>query len=76
MTAAAPAAGECCDALRGVLSSQDFEPLFSLEDDGRIYMTVGLGETEEDGAGLLDHIMNYCPFCGAKATSGDDGETG
>ncbi|MDZ4790485.1 MAG: hypothetical protein SGJ17_04650 [Hyphomicrobiales bacterium] len=67
--------GECCETMRGILASDDFEPLFSLEDDGAIYITVGLGETEEDGAGLMDHVMSYCPFCGAKQPEPREGET-
>ncbi len=68
------APGECCDTMRGILGSDDYEPLFSLEEDGAIYITVGLGETEEDGAGLLDHVMSYCPFCGTRQPEPQDAE--
>ncbi len=68
-------AGECCETLRGILEADDYEPLFSLEDNGSIYITVGLGESEEDGAGLLDHVMSYCPFCGTRQPEASDAET-
>jgi hypothetical protein len=54
----------CCKALKEALQDVP-NPSFTFDEEGRLYLTVGLVETEE-GLGYLDQIANFCPFCGSK----------
>lgn len=68
--------GTCCSELREVLSSEDFEPLLYVADDGVLYMSIGVFESEdedgaddddeEEGPSFLDHPVYCCPFCGTR----------
>lgn len=74
--------GTCCDDLKEVLASEDFDPLIAVGDDGVLYMSVGVVDMEEGEVNMVDHPVFFCPFCGtklqtpeeveAKAGSGDD----
>lgn len=62
--------GSCCTSLKDALSGGEgedgFEPLFSVGDDGVLYMSVGLVEMDEDESGMMEHPVFFCPFCGTK----------
>lgn len=59
--------GSCCDGLKDALAGEDFEPLLAVDEDGVLYMSVGLLETEaEDEPNMVDHPVFFCPFCGTK----------
>ena len=66
--------GSCCDNLREAMQSEDFEPLISTDDDGVLYMSVGLlGPDEEDeDANTIDYPVFFCPFCGTKLQTPED----
>jgi hypothetical protein len=56
--------GKCCEGLKDAMSGEDFDPLIGVGDDGVLYMAIGLVEVDEDGPGMLDHPVFFCPFCG------------
>jgi hypothetical protein len=58
--------GSCCESLKAALSGGDFEPLMTIDNDGVLYVTVGLVEMDTDEPGMLDHPMFFCPFCGTR----------
>ena len=59
--------GSCCDGLKDAIAGEDFEPLIAVYEDGVLYMSVGLLETEqEDEPNMVDHPVFFCPFCGTK----------
>lgn len=58
--------GNCCDELKEALEGGDFEPMFTVGEDGILYMAVGFIELEDDEAGTIDHPIFFCPFCGTK----------
>lgn len=59
--------GSCCKELKEAMSGEEFEPLIAVgEDDGVLYMSVGLVEMEDDEPGMVDHPMFFCPFCGTR----------
>ena len=59
--------GGCCEIMKDVLESEDFEPLVAEDENGVLYMSIGLVETEqEDEPNMVDHPVFFCPFCGAK----------
>lgn len=60
--------GSCCEAMRDAIAGEDFEPLFTIGDDGILYMAVGLVSIEDDEdeePGMIDHPVFFCPFCGS-----------
>ena len=68
--------GTCCELLAGAMSEDDFEPLFTVGEDGILYMAVGLldgdpDDDEDDEAGMVDHPVFFCPFCGTKLQDPD-----
>lgn len=63
--------GSCCGELREAMSGDQFEPLISVGDDGILYMSVGLIELDDEEAGMVDHPVLFCPFCGAELQSAD-----
>jgi hypothetical protein len=72
-----PALGSCCEDLKEALSSEDFDPLFSISDEGILYMSIGLipSEDGEDGdANVVDHPVFFCPFCGTHVQTVEDVE--
>lgn len=65
--------GSCCTELKEAMSSEDFEPLITVSEDGVLYMSVGLIDVEdEEEAGMVDHPMFFCPFCGTKLQSPEE----
>lgn len=71
--------GSCCDGLKDALAGEDFEPLLAVDEDGVLYMSVGLLETEaEDEPNMVDHPVFFCPFCGTKLQTPEevDAKTG
>ena len=70
--------GSCCEAMKDAIAGDDFEPLFTVGDDGVLYMAVGLVNMEEDGEeeepGMIDHPVFHCPFCGTKLQTPDEVE--
>ena len=59
--------GSCCEDLKDVLESDEFEPLIAADDDGILYMSIGLVDAEEeDEPNMVDHPVFFCPFCGTK----------
>jgi hypothetical protein len=71
--------GNCCEILKDVLESDEFEPLIAADDNGILYMSIGVVDVEkEDEANMVDHPVFFCPFCGSKLqTPGEvDAKTG
>lgn len=65
--------GSCCVELKEAMNSEDFEPLITVSEDGVLYMSVGLIDVEdEEDAGMVDHPMFFCPFCGTKLQSPEE----
>jgi hypothetical protein len=56
--------GSCCEGLKDVLTSDEFEPLIAVDDSGVLYMSVGMLDAESDEANMVDHPVYFCPFCG------------
>ena len=56
--------GGCCETMKDVLTSEEFEPLIA-DEEGVLYMSIGLMEAEkEDEPNMVDHPVFFCPFCG------------
>jgi hypothetical protein len=65
--------GGCCEVLKDVLHSEDFEPLIAEDDDGVLYMSIGLVEAEkEEDPNMVDHPVFFCPFCGTKLQTAEE----
>jgi hypothetical protein len=64
--------GSCCENLKDAMAGDEFEPLISVDDDGVLYMSVGLLEADEDEPNMIDHPIFFCPFCGTKLQSPED----
>ena len=59
--------GSCCEGLKDALTNEDFEPLMAVDDQGVLYMSVGLLDAEGDQEpNMVDHPVYFCPFCGTK----------
>jgi hypothetical protein len=59
--------GGCCEIMKDVLESEEFEPLVAEDDNGILYMSIGLVDAEqEDEPNMVDHPVFFCPFCGTK----------
>ena len=70
--------GSCCETMKDVLHSDEFEPLVA-EEEGVLYMSIGLMEAEkEDEPNIVDHPVFFCPFCGSKVQTPEevDAQTG
>ena len=63
----------CCSALDAVLTADEFEPCFTVDDDGVLCLTVGITDMEEDEPTLVLEPIIFCPFCGTRLQAGDDG---
>lgn len=69
--------GTCCELLSGAMAEDDFEPLITVGEDGILYMAVGLigdepaDDDDDDEAGMVDHSIFFCPFCGTKLQDPD-----
>ena len=65
--------GGCCEIMKDVLESEEFEPLLAEDEAGILYMSIGLVETEqEDDPNMVDHPVFFCPFCGTKLQSPEE----
>ncbi|MGH6816102.1 MAG: hypothetical protein ACREC6_10375 [Hyphomicrobiaceae bacterium] len=64
--------GSCCGELKQAMTGDDFDPLIMVGEDGILYLAVGLIDLEDDGSGMVDHPLFYCPFCGTKLQDADD----
>jgi hypothetical protein len=60
--------GDCCENLKEAMQGEDFEPLIAVDDDGVLYLSVGLLglDGEQDEANTIDYPIFFCPFCGSK----------
>lgn len=59
--------GSCCDMLKEAMSEAEFDPLIAVsEEDGVLYMSVGLIDVEEEHPGAVEYPVYYCPFCGTQ----------
>jgi hypothetical protein len=59
--------GGCCESLKDAMKSEEFEPLIAQDEDGVLYMSVGMLDTEsDDDPNMVDHPVFFCPFCGTK----------
>ena len=65
--------GSCCEILKDVLQSDEFEPLIA-EEDGILYMSIGLMAEEDDEPNMVDHPVFFCPFCGTKVQTQEEVE--
>ena len=87
-TARASKFGSCCQDLKEVLEAEDFDPLVYEAEDGVLYLSVGILDTDdggeaaagadddddEEGSGFLDHPIYFCPFCGKKLQTPEEVE--
>jgi hypothetical protein len=66
--------GECCESLKDAIQGEDFEPLIAVDDDGVLYMSVGLLglDGQQDEANTIDYPVFFCPFCGTKLQSPEE----
>jgi hypothetical protein len=60
--------GDCCENLKEAIQGEDFEPLIAVDDDGVLYMSIGLLglEGQDHEANTIDYPVFFCPFCGTK----------
>lgn len=57
--------GTCCDMLKEAMSGSEFTPLITLGDeDGILYMAVGMIDEDEEEPGMVEFPLYHCPFCG------------
>jgi hypothetical protein len=79
--------GTCCQDMKEVLAAEDFDPLMYEAEDGVLYLSVGILDTEDPGedadedaeddeeaSGFLDHPVYFCPFCGTKLQTPEEVE--
>jgi len=65
--------GSCCESLKDAMQSQEFEPLIAEDDEGVLYMSVGMLDTDDDDEpNMVDHPVFFCPFCGTKLQSAEE----
>jgi hypothetical protein len=57
-----PTIGACCSEMSDALMPK---PLFRIEDNGVLYVTVGYAQTPQ-GVGWFDQAAMFCPFCGTQ----------
>ena len=75
--------GSCCEAMKEILETKDFDPLVAVGDDDILYMSIGMLGAEGGEANVIDHPVFFCPFCGTEvqteaevdAKSVDEGES-
>ena len=73
----AKAGDACCSALDAVLTADDYEPCFTVDDDGVLCLTVGITDIDEDEPTLVLEPIIFCPFCGTPLQAGgEDSQTG
>ena len=59
--------GDCCRDLADAMQ-QPPNSFFHVGDNGVLYLAVGYVGTEE-GPGLFEHAVLFCPFCGSELQS-------
>jgi hypothetical protein len=66
--------GACCETLKDAMQGEDFEPLIAVDDEGVLYMSVGLLglDGHDDEANTIDYPVFFCPFCGTKLQTAED----
>ena len=64
--------GSCCDELKEVVESSEFDPLIAVGDNGILYMSIGMLQAEEGEANVVDHPVFFCPFCGTQVQTVED----
>jgi len=64
--------GTCCSELKEAITTDEFEPLITVAEDGVLYMSVGIVDMDDDDSGMVDHPVFFCPFCGAKLQSPEE----
>jgi hypothetical protein len=67
--------GSCCAALKEVITTKEFSPLIEVGDDGVLYMSVGIVDSENEDDGMVDYPVFFCPFCGTQVQEPDDEKT-
>jgi hypothetical protein len=67
--------GSCCATLKEVITTKEFSPLVEVGDDGVLYMSVGIVDSENDEDGMVDYPVFFCPFCGTQVQEPDDEKT-
>lgn len=70
--AAKPNFGACCSELKEAITTDEFEPLITVGEDGILYMSVGIVDMEDEDSGMVDHPVFFCPFCGKKLQSPEE----
>ena len=52
----------CCESLKEVMESEEFEPLIAVDEDGILYMSIGVSMSEEDDEpDMVDHPLYLLP---------------
>lgn len=64
--------GSCCETLKEVITAKEFSPLVEVGDDGVLYMSVGVVDSENEEDGMVDYPVFFCPFCGTQVQEPDD----
>ncbi len=67
--------GSCCATLKEVITTKEFSPLVEVGDDGVLYMSVGIIDSENEDDGMVDYPVFFCPFCGTQVQEPDDEKT-
>ncbi len=67
--------GSCCATLKEVITTKEFSPLVEVGDDGVLYMSVGIVDSENEDDGMVDYPVFFCPFCGTQVQEPDDEKT-
>ena len=62
--------GTCCNDMVHARSTVP-ESFFRIEDNGVMYLTVGMAMTD-DGPGYFDQAVLFCPFCGTALQTKDE----
>lgn len=66
--------GSCCETLKEAVSDQEFDPLISRDDNGLVYIAVGMVEDEDNEQGMVEYPLHYCPFCGTQLQTPEEVE--
>lgn len=72
MAADAKSFGTCCETLKDAMSDEEFDPLITVDDDGVLYMAVGILDVEEEQPSTVDYPIHHCPFCGTLLQTQDE----
>jgi hypothetical protein len=64
--------GSCCATLKEVITSKEFSSLIEEGEDGVLYMSVGVVDSDNEEDGMVDYPVFYCPFCGTQLQEPDE----